>query len=353
MRRPRLNWFLLSSVLATALVSTEAHAQATRTITVEVTVQTSTGLPLEDVPLMLLGPADRPVAKTEGDGRATLTGEVPLSDSSVSVRVHGGGDDRLGSTEQQLALALRMKALEEQYWIEQYTRIMLDELQQMYLVTVTAHPAVRVSGVVADQSGGPLAELVITSDMSEALDVTDGQGTFSLAGVRRGWPNCLFVLCHGWSVVPLRLTAEQTQADVDLGQIVLPDYERTAFFRARLSNSIEWREIQESGLIAGVTLVAADGSIMFTEVAYRSPANPDELRLRTDPLALPPGEYYIAPGSFATGRVQVALLRAREQGMDLTGTGIPKVTLVEGQTVDVDVDLLATYLAIREHIGFE
>ncbi len=339
--------------LSSSLLAQGACAQTTRHITVNATVQTSTGQPLENVPVMFLEPSDRPVAKTNAQGLATLQGDITQSASEITVDVFGGGDDRLGSFSEQLTLTRSMKTLFEQYWFDSYTSVSLVAGQTECSVTITAWPTVQVSGTIVNQENEPMPELLLKADFSAALGGTNAVGVFTLAGVRQGTETQLFILRHGFSVIPIRVPASQTQSNTNLGQITLPTFATTAQFRATLTNLGPWGQTQESRLVGGLTLVAADGSILFTELAAPFGGPQTSRRLRTDPLSLPPGDYYIAPGFFAAGRVQVALVRACEQGMDLTATGIPKVTLVEGQTVDATVDLLAAYNAIREHIGFE
>lgn len=338
--------------LACGLLCQSARAQGTRHITVQATVQTSTGQPLENVPLTLLEAAGRPVAKTDPEGRATLVGDVPQEAAVVTIHVFGGGDDRFGSTAQQLALAKRMKSVQKQFFFDEFSNVALVGNQPEYSVVIVAWPVIAVSGALVTDTGQAEPE-VVSCDASGSFTIADAQGAFSLHGVKRGTAIRLFLHGPAFAITPMRFSSQLTNNDVSIGQIVLVPYATTSQFRARLTNVSPWITIQESKLVPGLTLISANGSILFTEASQFYEAGQQEIRLRTDPLSLPPGDYYVAPGVFARGRVQLALLRAREQGMNLAGTGIPKVTLVAGQAVDVDVDLLAAYNAIRDHIGFE
>jgi hypothetical protein len=103
-----------------------------------------------------------------------------------------------------------------------------------------------------------------------------------------------------------------------------------------LNSALEERQMP------GISLLATSGEICFTGLA--APSTTGEIRETFD---LPPGTYWLLPCPLLLDGFQVGLLDAIASGADLTNCGVPKVTAVAGQTVDVQVDLMAAYRALH------
>jgi len=185
---------LISIFAYAALFSHSASfAQETRQITVEATVVTFDGLPLEDVVLALNTGQERLAVKTDEGGLAQWEIELPVEQEDLLIELRGGGDDAFPRAEQ-LPLSLRLKSLSLQYHIDKFTRVPISQALDVYNVEITAQSPVRISGRLVDSSGVPVRASLMTTPgfVYPALSSSD-DGSFTIKGVRRLGAAWLFV----------------------------------------------------------------------------------------------------------------------------------------------------------------
>jgi len=138
-----------------------------------------------------------------------------------------------------------------------------------------------------------------------------GIGTFELTGVPRGEPAQLFIGTDGKIGRFLHLTAEQTQANLNLGDIVLDPIVGQA--KARLQLPPENPPRPDS--VGMWTFVSEDGANIITVIVDSTDGRPRTPWLEPGQGWLPPGRYYVMPNSIGftgddTGWLLLDLIRA-------------------------------------------
>lgn len=94
----------------------------------------------------------------------------------------------------------------------------------------------------------------------------------------------------------------------------------------------------------GLTLVKSDGRTVMSFFAD------SDLHIANDPAVMPVGTWYVVPGSyFCWTWTQRRIIEACLDGVDLSTSGIPSITVAEGANMEVNVDPVAAELAIQNY----
>ena len=147
----------------------------------------------------------------------------------------------------------------------------------------------------------------------------------------------------------MRVQVPSSHADLSLGAIQVPSpLDRTAkIVLKRTGVDRHWPARAYGGPNqTGATLVASDGSFI-TSAFYSTPPVNQRMSRKVD---VPPGTYYVIPGSLDPIDFQQILIEKLAAGVDLSGNvALPHVTIAAGETKDLescDVDVINAIYAL-------
>ena len=333
---------LIFAVIASSNVA--VSPDDTWPIAIDVTVRDFRGAPVAEIPVSASDGAELRVdAMTDSAGKATIELDVPIGTQQLSI-AHAFGRPSSFDDEEQMELSKRITELRQIYAIPRAHALPLVATQGTYQVNIVLYEAVTVRGVVVGANDEPTGHSVLgpTWQLADA----SGRKRFQIKGIRRGAETT--VLATSWSpgplaiVLPIHLTARQTQNDVDLGRVVIPDVNRDASVHVALSNVGA-----VLGPAAGVTFVKTEGAIMFAVRAYDR-RHPQAGTVWGNPVQVPAGRYIVTAGNaaMAPSEEQWALLAAIREGRDLEELGLTTITLdpEHPQTVTFDLAELQEHL---------
>ena len=147
------------------------------------------------------------------------------------------------------------------------------------------------------------------------------------------------------------ISAAQTLVNSDVGTLTVTRHPKTSRAVLKFTNYVGLVDTDMEVLSEGMTLIRTDGTILTfaalkDEGQAYAPVREGGVPLQ--PIDIPAGDYYVAPGLFAAGTAVRLLdrVRAGEQAV-LDAAGVPKFTAVEGQTANFSFDARAAYTAIN------
>jgi len=334
---------------ALCMDSPASNENDTRNISIEVHVEDFRGEPLEQV---LLGVYDGKITWVDGvtdnNGDVTFELELPKDISHIEIRPSFAEDSSL-SNKQQIELAQRLAALARKYATERLY-VHFEPGKQTYRVEYVFLEAITMTGVVVGENDEPIGNIVYGRNVPQLGDAR-GRKQFQINGVRKGADVTLLATAKREESVarakPVFLTNKQTQNDVNLGRIVFPEFKPGG----QLDISLQNLDVIPNRK-AGVTFIKADASMLFGVSAYRKP-HERAGKVAGNPIALPAGEYYIAPGyaAFLPEEEIWALVEALHEGRDVDEFDLEKVTVKKDETQAVTLDLAEVQKAIRKMIN--
>lgn len=342
---------LLLSLVCVAAHPIELGEPESESILVNIAVVTESGDPIENAPIMAY--AQAPLAFGFTDAQGMLTLDAPLSDDSeeVIVALFMGGP-MLSPDERALAEA-NYYQLRDQYHFAKFNSVPYDSNITEVSLDIVAYESVKVTGVVVS----PVAKWA--SDMIQ-ISVRGGVWlkrfrpgeAFEVRGVRRGHPAELFFELYEENATRIiALTSEQTQANIDLGEIQFPEIESGANINISVTSHEDlWEPGGVYPMYTRVTLISFDGQ---TVLCY--PINPNDGKVVDDlgtvqekmPPSIPPGVYYVCPGVFGN-RTQLHLLDMIRAGRHelLVNAGVPVLGAQEEDDNTMALDAQQTRDAI-------
>lgn len=304
-------------------------------ITIEATVRVN-GVPRQGIGVIArTSDGDVVAVVTDVGGEASLVFTPPATDRVVTV-VLSYGNHAIFTNEQRAVINWNPATWLDGNCVMFQQHILLVPGTTQYTVAVDAAPCVRIRGRVVSVEGIAHEAIAIVAGCSKAINSV---GLEFVAVAPAGSAARLFVATNdAVHVVPL--TSQQTTGDVVLPDVVqVPDV-ATGSCRVSLTPA-GWNTFyDQSGgdVSADITLIRTDGT-RVADGEILSQILPSGARA---PVALidrlPPGEYFVIPGSSYTPDA-LALLDAIARGDDLSQSGIPRVTIVANQTVEVDLDM--------------
>jgi len=334
------NRYMVASTAILALAMACGRTLASG-VTVNVSVTTDAGVPLANAPVAVRSPSDAQFAFTDGAGKAAVTLNILPTDDQINAYLYKG--TRFDMTPEQRILAAEKYA--------DYTRTFSFQTEYavdivpgraQYDIAMIGHDAIAVTCRVTNQPQFPTQVTAEVRGVASVGMFPPGE-PFTLHGVRKGAAAELFFGMEGAVIHSVRLSAQQTLADIDLGDVAIPSPAGTAVVDLTAENFLnQWTRGGMEPLGRYVTLIRADGGLILAYPINRSNgkvvADVDTVQPMVPP-SLPPGTYYISPGIFG-GRLQLRLLDALRAGQQaaLDAHNVPKVTAVADQTVTLTFD---------------
>ena len=318
-------------------------------VTVSVTVVDDALVPVEDVVLRIQTTQHDAHAITNASGQASLQIECPPEMESLDIQVVGAGVIASISENEKLRLIRRGLDLAKRVAFHPYTPLMLNPPQSDYAITITGLPARQVWGRLVDSQGTPVMAMVATKWANGAA-LSNSDGTFELRGIPENQDLTLFVRKSGFvSISPHLIPWSEISPEGQIGDVVdTVPAESDASPVIRLKNIVPWRDSHREPLAWGVTLIAADSGIVYSNISQPPLDELDRGVLLDNVLLIKSGTYYVAPGFFCASREQIALFEALQSGQDLSGTSLMRFTITAGSSETIEVDLFATDAAIHE-----
>lgn len=341
-----MNRVIILAVTFACFFDATACAQ-TRQVSLEVSLTNAAGEPVASLPIVLRASSGVLAgAVTDQEGHATINADVPQSDSVVGVRLGVGADN--GPNGKPIFISpdsqtIRFGAIE--FWKAHCARwdrtVVLEPGTTNYSVTGVIGDCVQVFGTVtpSDELGDP--PVVFSRAFTARALEEEGNGFRGF--VQKASDDIAFIIRKN-QVLLRPIAASQTGADIDLGVVDFGSAMVDSTVHATVTNLVTYHHLIGFPDLGGVTLVQVQGGSVWTQCGKLTFVN-GNLNSILQPIAIPAGTYYIAPGWCTGTELQKALIDAVRRGDDLTNSGVPQVTAIAGQTANIEVDLAAAYAA--------
>ena len=343
---------LLISLASTALLAPRAHAiEPPLRVEVRVTITTS-GAPFPAgtyLTMSALGTSQYAIvdAPTDANGNAVLIGEFPADAESVIVYIptimHWGQPEQLTVKNEAAKLA------DQAFSLPPAKFITLQPAQEIYVATFFVPDAITVTGRAVDDQGQPLLVGADRGGMTNLRFNPAGRdGIFEVYGVPKGQGSVLFLSTNQPEQTVIWLTAAQTDADLDLGDVIL----QSATNNATVEIAVTGREtVRDDGGMQRdyVTLIREDGRVTYIfEITEQGGISHAPLGLYPGPPKVQTGRYYIVPGMSVSSESSLKALRLilGGQGVLLDAAHVPVIEPVANQTTVGSIDLDAVQQAI-------
>ncbi len=354
--------YSLSACVVFALVaaSTASCIAATILTTVTVTVHDSVGQPLQDVPLMFEGWGDFAFGMTDVSGQVVLTVDrEELIDETAIVLTPG-----IGVVDGATAKARedRINVLMSQYSLPCSVLVTFAPGETAKTIDIIAYDAIEVTGQLKTPAGVPMSGVIDRPYGPDgAYAYPAAGGAFTLPGVRKDVSTALAVMWAGKFAKVIELSAAQTSANFDVGVITADEPALDASLSLEVFRPVTTDLSGERNAFL-VSIVRDDGSLaMFFRTTMEDPQKLSEFAIPLiptpgvvpePPVAIPAGTYYVTPG-IPSRPTATALVRALMDGRGavLDVAGVPKFTVLAGQTATVVIDAEQVMQAIQSVAG--
>jgi hypothetical protein len=199
-------------------------------------------------------------------------------------------------------------------------------------------------GRLVDGSGAPIALPAVMARGVPLFARKYENGSFELSAVAREEACELFILEDDGGM-SLSLTADQTQQDVVLGDVVLdlPPANATASIGVDFTDWSGAAIGTFQNVVHGVTAINADGSFF---VPFLSDANGNAIpqhQSQSTVVSIPSGTYYLVAGLFSPRRdIHYKAFKLVQSGQAAQVEGWPTLTVEAGQHVSVSFNAAAT-----------
>jgi len=321
------------------------HAQAT--VTLNITLQTPSGDPIVDAPMEAASSIDTGFAMTDATGEATFVLDIAEGESVLSTRMSAGGLTPIVPPEDRELATTRFHQLRKTYSFKGY--YLMSITGEIIDATVSPEESVTIDGRLVDDSGNTVTGIIgvrgrIAYDYVDEVDA----GAFSVPGVPRGVAAALWYSSDK-QLHRLELTANQTEGDTDIGDVLLVDTVSDGSATIVMDNTADLSQPNKTRLDRALSLVAIDDAephifdVKSDGRAYWTDDNSNPVYT----LPLPAGTYYVTPGSYGD-RSFFALYESVKAGRqpELDAAGVPKITIVAGETAEFTFDAQAALDAI-------
>jgi len=334
---------VVTSMLVWVSPAARTFAEPLRPITVSVQVLTTTDTPVSDIPVLLVSSlGDVSGGASDNDGRVTIQGSVPVSDRVFGLLVSGGGDSVLSDADKNRLMG-RMRVWVRAHCIQAERTIALVEGQDQYSVVLRVYECSTLTGRAVDSDGA--AQIAIVANPWTLVEPEEPSNPFTVR-VPRGVASCLLI-GTAQAMRFLRLTANQTATDGNLGDVAVPapieigviQVTATSFDQYAISNDL--REVP------GVTLLSLDGSSIVGANGRSTKDSVTGVRtVQISPVSVPTGTFYVLPGIFSGEATHRAVLDAIERNDAAALSVLPSVQVQSGGTTNVTIDFTAVHRAM-------
>ncbi len=343
------HWLSILVFVAVACSVAEIGRGQPTTVTIDVTVATEQGAPLEGMLITAFGDAGQWTAEVTGsDGVVSLQIERPSTYQSIVLAL-APPDFNSVSPEMYAEQEMRLLELMGLFWFRGVYVIDLIDGQAMYDANITAFEAVSVRGRLVYQGQPLFGAMALLGSLWDAESDRD-TGEFVIGGVQLGTPALIFI-SRGYGQEEFHaFDATQTMTDIDMGDVEL----NPAVNDSRLDLDItQWDMLDLRGRsrAPSVTLVRDDGTYAIS-LKLDTAGRACLFRTSVEPLSIPAGTYYISPGPVGPDPVSTRLINLVRDGVvDLDAAGLPKLTAIAGQVTTIQVDAPTAEAAIMNAGG--
>jgi hypothetical protein len=320
---------------------------STRDVTVQVTVLDHEDHPLEGVNVTISSLPKGRVALTDASGQATFN----LKIKSDLARLVGFLTPFSGALNQNKANLERRRYEEitKNHAFRQYYIITLLPVQSEYTLEIKGAEAVKATGRLVTAGGSPTQGVISRSDGPAFLIPIAQDGAIELGGIPKGAAVQLFFSTVDTPEVKVvELSAQQTKADVQLGDVTEPPALSApggSALTLTMTNfdTIAWVPTPKSNFVTAIT---AAGDKVYTFPVNGGIAVRDRMDGGTP--VLPAGTYYFVAGAMNNNRAAYSLLRVLKAGhaAEASTTGVSHVTLPGTTAMTHTLDAKAAELAI-------
>jgi hypothetical protein len=223
-----------------------------------------------DIPLHIESKSGKAFGCTDQNGHVTL--RVAANDGDVLTLRYCDAERCGWSPSTAAAQRQRMVELSKTWYLPvadraARPRVRVEPGKDEYTIDVTVKPTISARGVVIDADGKhPIASAVVRPRFpSWAIFGTNPNGEFVAGGLPQRTDNEVFIQ-RAPIVLSVPLTEIQTLNSVALGEIRMPPDMTDKVGQLQLigRNMGTGRDVDDSVLSGGVTLVSSDGEAMFT-----------------------------------------------------------------------------------------
>lgn len=279
---------ILTAILFIA-VAAQAQSQTLRSIELNASIRDPAGLPLPDVSLGIRNDVEvhRKASHAHFDaaGNTTTTVQVPVDASYLMLTLGPALREPIHDPENS-AIMNRFKQLKDSISFRPRYRVPLVASQTTYSIVLQGVPSITVTGRLVSPDGTPLPGSIWARGSWGSTGLrAPTDGNFSLKGVALGESTELVCQEDGFGARMLPLTAQQTAANLDLGDVVMQPIEPQCRVQVRL--------VPPRGT---VTLVSSTTGQIMTFLANSNGAIATPSTGLTG-ASVPQGEYLVAPGS--------------------------------------------------------
>lgn len=322
-----------------------------RDITVNVTVRTQDGTPVEGAPVGAIafhGDDMGIGAFTDVQGQTTINMSVLANATKLILHpsVPGKMVDAGVMSPNSIEFR-RVRTLFEQWSFAWAQGIDLDATQTTYQAVLTAWPATKVTGTLVHADGTPVRGQFTVRGTNLMAPGGVKKGQLQVWGLRRGVENeVLAAESNGGRVLRIAMSAEQCAAEsLDLGNIVIGEDAAGGRLGVRLTNFL--RVVNEPvDYCMGISVVSEDGSRGY-ELWGIGPDGVVKSVSGQSLLPLPAGTYYVGPGRMIRGSgAKLWKVVRTHTATELENAGITKVTIVAGEDKQITIDAVAGRAAI-------
>lgn len=317
---------MLALAIGGGAPASDAAPEPTRRVEVHVTVRTN-GAPFPAGTRVVMMNMPDVEMFTDRNGEAVLVAEVRESTKEVIIGIPA----RVPQTPDHQTAERDDVPAARAFSLPPDTFITLVPEQEVYRLELFAPEAVTVTGRVLDPAGEPLRVHAHRGGTFNLRSNAKNEfGFFEMLGVPKAQNSLLFLSTRQMECTVVWMTADQTAADLDLGNIVIPTVTTDAAINIDASGDdavgTDWGPM--------LTLIRDDGlSVMTLDVAA--------MRRSTSPGKIRAGRYYIVPGIYMVSDSSLKALRLIHSGQRLlldTG-GVPVIEAVSGQTTLGAIDI--------------
>lgn len=278
-----------------------AQPPITREIVLNASIRDAAGLPMTGIAVAIRNDAELKLKPRhvffDSAGESTTTIEIPAGASYLTLQLVPAVREPIGDP-QNAEIMRRFREFQNATAFSARYRVPLAADQQEYSIALDAAPAITIRGKLKGSDGLPISGSISTRNSWSSAGVRlPGDGRFSLGGIAIGQTNELVVHGEGMFTQLIQLAPEQTQADIDLGDITLHPISGAA--KGRLQPPPESQP--RSGASRMFTLVSENVETVLTVIVDNSDGRPRTPWLEPSQGWLPPGRYYVIPNSIGFG----------------------------------------------------
>ncbi len=348
-----MNRNLLNSALAgIAACIMQGTAFASDHLAVSLVVLTSSGEPVAGIEIIAGHSrglaAVAAIGATDANGHVDFVLSRPTEDVKLGIILSDGVAQNSSAVQSAERYEAYWALARENAWkaVEWYPIAANSEVASL---TLRLQPAVSVSGASSTPTQAGCGNGWVQRRESELPAHFDGASrAFELLGVPRAQSTELFFVddcaCVSW----VGLTAAQTEANLDLGNVNTGCGIRDASAIIQFVNT-DWPPPASDSMVAGVALIRADGAKILNFVA-----EPDGSVVTDYPgassttLPIPAGTWYLVPGLFDPSEdLPLRAFDLVRSGQTALVPNWPTITVAPGETATATVHAAELDAAIR------